>query len=164
MLVIDDALLARFRATLLSKHVVDQRTGCWLWTGARTGYGYGQIRVQRRHLVRTHRASAAAFKAFDLNDATKVICHRCDTPQCVNPDHLFVGTRLDNNRDRTKKGRQPFGYRSNKTPLTIEDVQTIRALRAQGVTCADIGRRFGIYRSSVSRIVRGERWPFTLTS
>ena len=77
-------------------------TGCWLWTGRTSEYGYGIVTYQGKPF-RAHRLS---FKTF-IGELIRgmVICHRCDTPSCVNPDHLFQGTQKDNMQDALKKGR-----------------------------------------------------------
>lgn len=94
-------LVARF-----GRHVCPEpNTGCWLWTGAHSERGYGQIQGGRRggRVVLAHRfawatANGPIPKGF-------FVCHRCDTPSCVNPDHLFLGTHDENMRDMARKGR-----------------------------------------------------------
>jgi hypothetical protein len=90
--------------------------GCWLWAAATDRDGYGRFAVglggkQQRH-VRAHRFAYEAFVG-PVPDGM-VVCHRCDTPSCVRPKHLFLGTPLDNNDDKVSKGRHavPWG-----TPL-----------------------------------------------
>ncbi len=76
--------------------------GCWTWTGACNRAGYGMVRVDRRTEL-AHRIS------YELSvgpvAAGLEVCHRCDNPPCVNPDHLFMGTRQDNESDKKLKGR-----------------------------------------------------------
>lgn len=85
---------------------VKKTPGCWLWTGARTGRGYGALYFQeggKRWHKTAHRLSWEYARGAIPNGL--FICHHCDNPLCVNPAHLFVGTVQDNNRDRDNKGR-----------------------------------------------------------
>lgn len=81
---------------------VEKGDGCWLWTGATSRRGYGSVTINGRS-VATHRASYEAYHG-PIPDGLHVL-HSCDTPACVNPEHLRVGTRLDNMRDRAERGR-----------------------------------------------------------
>lgn len=78
-------------------------SGCWIWMGAAKPSGYGNINVAGK-TMQTHRAAWLAFNGS--LDARKNICHECDVPSCVNPDHLFVGTQQENVRDMDFKGRR----------------------------------------------------------
>lgn len=89
----------------LMRRVVKQPSGCWEWQGARQRMGHGVIGRGRRGegTVLVHRLSWEVH-----NGPVPVgmcVCHHCDNPPCVNPDHLFVGTRNDNNQDMMRKGR-----------------------------------------------------------
>lgn len=81
---------------------VDKSGDCWLWQGARNPHGYGQFSRNGRHVV-AHRVSWG-WRHGAVPDGY-LLCHRCDVPGCVNPDHLFVGTQSDNMRDCAAKGR-----------------------------------------------------------
>ena len=87
---------------LLSR-VSIQSDGCWLWQGAKNAHGYGRMWHGDGSMVLVHRAS------FELlvGEIPKgmLVCHRCDIPKCVRPDHLFLGTHRDNSHDALKKGR-----------------------------------------------------------
>jgi len=83
------------------KNVEQQEDGCWLWTGTVAGR-YGQIKVFG-NAVCAHRL---AFELYvGAVPSTSLVCHRCDTPLCVRPDHLFLGDASDNMRDMAMKGR-----------------------------------------------------------
>lgn len=86
----------------------DLRTGCHLWQGALDDHGYGRINLGRRGegQEKTHRL-AWAWKNGPVPDGLSVL-HSCDTPRCCNPDHLFLGTQLDNMRDMVRKGRHQY--------------------------------------------------------
>ena len=83
---------------------VNKTDTCWLWTGALNSKGYGSLRVNGKS-VSAHRLSFLWFKG-DIPDGM-LICHTCDTPSCVNPDHLWLGTPKDNHKDMWDKGREP---------------------------------------------------------
>lgn len=94
--------------------VVVHESGCWLWTGATDEKGYGVMSVENdfalRETLRAHRVSWLAFKG-DIPDGMSVL-HRCDTPRCVHPEHLFVGFQAANMADMREKGRGNwFGHR-----------------------------------------------------
>lgn len=89
------------------------------------------------------------------------VCHKCDNPRCVNPEHLFVGTHTDNMRDKVRKGRSP-DLRSEKNGRAVLDKQkanAIRELHATGKLSQDrIGSLFGVSQETVSRVVLRKAW------
>jgi hypothetical protein len=97
------------------------------------------------------------------------VCHHCDNPPCVRPDHLFLGTTKDNAEDMVRKGRNAAailamsirrrGEGSTSAKLTTGQVIEMRRLYDQGgISCAELGRRYGIHAVSASLIVRRKRW------
>lgn len=83
--------------------IKNPETGCWNYLGGHTGAGYGVFYVDRNPYF-VHRLSAIKFLGMSLNSVL-FSCHKCDTPNCWNPEHLFVGTHTDNMKDMRKKGR-----------------------------------------------------------
>lgn len=76
--------------------------GCWIWLGALNESGYGRIKIGQKNVL-AHRAAYAEWRGEFASDL--LVCHHCDNPACVNPNHMFLGTVIDNNRDRSRKGR-----------------------------------------------------------
>lgn len=136
---------------------------CWLWT-AGTVNGYGEFAYSRRN----DRAHRFAWKITN-GEIPGGLCvlHKCDVRLCVNPNHLFLGTREDNITDKVSKNRQARGEilasgrrgeLSGKAKLTMAQVIEIRGLRTAGVLLRDIARQFNIGISTVRGIANRTRW------
>lgn len=106
LLQLDPAVYRERLRHLLDRHTVKEADGCWIWTGYKWSNGYGQTRLLGK-IVPAHRA--AFFAANGFLPEGKDICHSCDTRNCVNPDHLFAASHLENMRDMIKKGRRRQG-------------------------------------------------------
>lgn len=128
-------------------------SGCWLWIGATTPSGYGKITVSTGVTAYAHRVSWA-MRHGDL-PSQMYVCHKCDTPSCINPDHLFAGLPRDNSIDAMAKGRTAFGRRVSSAKLSEDDVVAI--FNSTG-TCKSLGKKFGVSPSTISHIRRGEHW------
>lgn len=88
-----------------------------------------------------------------------MVCHTCDNPGCVNPEHLFAGDALANNQDKARKGRAASGDSQRQhSPLDWHAVEMIRRLYAQGHKQADLARQFGVQQPAISNIVRRKTW------
>jgi len=90
--------------------------------------------------------------------ADMCVCHRCDNPPCVNPEHLFLGTKKANAEDMVSKGRSPRGEARPNAKLTGDNVHFIRGLKAAGHTATDVAWLFGVSRRLISGIWSGVRW------
>lgn len=148
--------LVRFDASRFWRHV-QKSDGCWLWNGSTASKGYGAAYISARCYpfvrIYAHRFSWILANGADI-PADREICHRCDVPLCVNPEHLFLGTSSDNARDAFSKGRRRSCAVS---PLTVEQRDELRRLVAAGKTQAEVGRLFGIHQTTVSFHVHHER-------
>lgn len=135
---------------------------CWRWKGKPSRSGYGQFMVNHRSL-RAHRYSYEL--CIGSIPGGLDVLHRCDNKWCVNPDHLFVGTKQDNQRDKVEKGRQAKGETIGGHKLTDEQIQEIRRryklkrgyhdpINGQGA----LARDFNTTQANISLIVRGKAW------
>src|SRR5580765_4132099 len=136
-----------------SKFIGEPNSGCWLWTAAVLKDGYGHIAAGGRHgmYLQAHRASWEIHRG-PIPPGVCVL-HKCDTPSCVNPDHLFLGTQLENIADRHAKGRSRAPRK-----LTAGALKEIRARVVAGETRRDLAEEFGVDPSTVSRAISGNTY------
>lgn len=134
-------------------------SGCWLWIGTRNGDGYGHLKMPRGFNAKAHRVAWRLFRG-DIPTGVHVL-HRCDTPNCVNPAHLFLGTNADNVADRQAKQRQARGARAGRVRLSEEAVKYIRS-HAGRVSQRAMAARFGVGKSTVANVVRRKNWAHVL--
>jgi predicted XRE-type DNA-binding protein len=141
-------------------HPSDPKKGrCHLWTGARNAKGrYGAFRIEGK-LTGAHRASWMIHRG--PIPKRKQVLHSCDRGLCVNDDHLFLGTRADNMRDKEAKGRANHarGSRNGASKLTEKQVAEIRAIYARKeMTQTVLAALFGVSQPMIGNIVRGKSW------
>lgn len=139
--------------------------GCWLWQGGRIRAGCGHFGIRHDGLPVTLKAHRAAYATFKGPIAVGLaVCHSCDNPTCVNPDHLFLGTGKDNALDREHKGRRPNlrGEANGSSKLSEQDVSSIRLSFSHGENKAQLSRRFGVSRTTVRKIVNRQAWSFNV--
>jgi hypothetical protein len=144
------------RERFLAKICPDRESGCWLWRGMVVATGYGMVRFERK-MYPAHRL---AWKLFHGEiPPGLVVCHKCDVRACVNPEHLFVGTMMDNIRDMKEKGRSPHGDKHSRSKLTAEKVSRIKTLLAEDrMRVSEIAREYGVTHATIDSIKRGNTW------
>lgn len=142
--------------------------GCWIWQlslnkKGKFAYGYiglGAVKNNTRINVAAHRFSYSAFKG-EIPDGINV-CHSCDNPKCVNPEHLFLGTRQDNVDDRESKNRNnPYYKKGCKHPnaiITESNVVTIIDMQSKGLKSKDIAKEIGVNVRIIYDVISGRTW------
>jgi hypothetical protein len=146
------------RLSIIEKYSMPEpNTGCWLWHQFLTIHGYGQLTF-RKKIYKAHRFSYETF----IGKIPKglFVCHKCDEPSCINPDHLFLGTHLDNVKDMVNKKRHSFGERKINSKVTAVSAQIIRECWSKfGRGSQDrIASYFNISQSNVSMIASRITW------
>jgi hypothetical protein len=129
----------------------DKTDTCWLWHGATGNDGYGRYDGKRAHIL-----------AYTLSKgnipADMKVCHTCDVHNCVNPDHLFLGTVQDNQRDAAQKGRMPKGEDNPMAKLDWDKVRDIRKRVSDGESPLSLSQKFGVSSTVVYKLVKGLTW------
>lgn len=146
-----DKQIARFWAN------VDKSGDCWIWKGHKIERGYGLVHVGKFGNILTHRISW--HLAHGPIPSGMFVLHNCpggDNPSCVRPDHLWLGTRIENNADRVKKGRSAVGESLSK--LTEAQVLEAHARWANGEPQKNIAKDLGISRNNLSVLLCGHTW------
>lgn len=131
---------------------------CWYWRGCTDGLGYGHMTALGE--VRAHRV---AWRLFNGDPGNKMVLHKCDVRNCVNPDHLFLGTQLDNMRDCVVKGRHKnvphYGEANPMAVLTAEKVAQMKADReATGRSYSQIAKDYDVSTMTAYRAITGQSW------
>lgn len=134
------------------QHIPEPNSGCWLWTGAVGSGGYGQLWMHGR-LTLAHRVSYEIF--VQKPDPGTAVCHTCDNRLCVNPAHLFLGTRADNSADMVAKNRQSKGeqrHNSKISPITV------RAILASSLSDTEWAAKLGVTKGTINHIRHRRNW------
>lgn len=143
-----------------ANYIPEPNSGCWLWLGAihTERRPYGVFHYEGR-TGRAHRAAVEFYKG-PIPDGL-FVCHRCDNPACVNPDHLFVGTNAENTADKVAKGRQTRGEMQPNRKLTLEQA---RAIRQSTDRSDELARRYAVTRRHINNIRSGRFWSRSLSA
>jgi hypothetical protein len=132
--------------------IPEPMSGCWLWLGTISTYGYGQMKVNGT-LFLAHRLS------FELHNGpispNAWILHGCDNRLCVNPEHLYLGDHIRNMRDMVERGRARTGSLNHNTKLTVNDV---RAIRGSDLSNAELALRYSVSRTAIRLARTGVNW------
>jgi hypothetical protein len=143
--------------------------GCWEYGGKIGNHGYGLVYIPNGT---RHGATALAHRVVYEGMVGPIpdgmfLCHHCDNPRCVRPDHLFLGTLNDNVQDAKQKGRMKTGgvlppvrkgEANNKAKLTADKVREIRQEYQSGTSITKLGRRFGVTEQAIWAIVTRQTW------
>ena len=148
------------------KRTIKQDDGCWIFQGAKNCHGYGMIGLGKRSdgIERCHRVSYRHF----IGEIPKgmFICHKCDVPACVNPEHLFIGTPKDNHTDMRNKNRHSnpprnphdCGVKRHNSVLNDGLVKIIRNAYDKGNSMYYLAQKLGVSQSCISKAVKRETW------
>ena len=127
---------------------------CWIWQGATNSEGYGQFRLDGP-LIGAH---CAVLNLTGVSTTNKIVRHTCDIPLCVNPNHLRLGTILDNINDRDTRGRTAVGERHGRSKLTIQQVRTIRRVKKP---VSILAQQYEVDPKTIRNILTRKTWRYT---
>ena len=152
------------RERIVRRININEKNGCWDFSGCIQSNGYGRITYKRK----TMGAHRLAYLAFIGEIPTGMdVCHKCDNRRCVNPAHLFIGSRKKNMEDCVRKGRQAKGDRlsalksgekTNFAKLTERQVLEIRERIKNKEKISDIAKKFYVSDDNIRRIARRDTW------
>jgi hypothetical protein len=134
---------------------------CWEWRYCKQSKGYGSVGIGNGKTALAHRVAYQLAKE-ETPDGL-IVCHSCDNRTCCNPNHLWLGTIADNNRDMVSKGRNATGEKSGRAKLTFADVMKMRAIYSAGNSSySDIAKEFRITSSWARSVIKGDYWKLPL--
>lgn len=155
MIKISQTLLDRFWPKV---EKLANESGCWLWLASTLKTGYGKFHIPGvRGWTSAHRVSYLIHYGELPSD--KMVLHKCDTPGCVRPDHLYLGDHISNMRDMVGRDRSLKGKRYN-TKLSNSIVRQIRKEYAEGKSSSQIAQHIGVSRRHVSSVTSRQRWEY----
>lgn len=134
---------------------VNKGEGCWEWSAAlSTDGGCGMFRLSgQRRTVKAHRLSWELH--FGKIPDGQCVCHKCDNPKCVRPDHLFLGGYLENNRDMVSKGRHGMAIFK---PQSVTKLRALYLRHHDRLTHRRVAKWFGVSKATISHILNARNW------
>lgn len=144
------------------KYIPEALTGCFLWIGAiHSNWGYGSFRYNGK-TIKAHRASYQIYKGEITNNLQ--VLHKCDNPACVNPNHLFLGTNVDNRNDMNKKNRAnpPSGSNHWNAKITKDQVIKMRELFYAGEEITKLSIIYSLNKKHIQDICKRRSWRHVL--
>lgn len=145
--MIDEKYIEKFMGNLSVKK------DCIEWVGSLDPKGYGRLRIGGGVTIKAHRLAYLLHHGY-LPDL--FICHSCDNPSCVNPDHLFAGTIQDNHKDMVRKGRMRIGVKHGRVRLNEEQVKTILATPEKPLSY--FSALFGVHPNTIHCVRKRLTW------
>ena len=142
-----------FLNNLFKNRIINPITNCWNWDNGHNKK-YGRVSYRGR-MIKVSRLIMYLEKGFDLDSPLKIL-HHCDNPKCFNPEHLFIGSQLENVIDMYNKGRGFKGIRNQK--LFQFEVLEIRKFYKEGWKIKDIAKMFKISYSRIYFIINNPNW------
>lgn len=139
---------------LEGKFMPEPNSGCWLWDGTTNVDGYGAIVVDGKRM-KAHRVSYVVHKG-PIPNGMKIL-HKCDVRQCINPDHLRLGTDSENQQDMKMKRRSTHGERSKNAKLN-EDA--VRRIRSSNIPSKELANEYGVSSVTINKVRRKEIWEY----
>ena len=132
---------------------------CILYIGGKDKDGYGLITKRlTKNATKTFRAHRVAWE--EVNGPIPqgmLVCHKCDNPSCVNPNHLFIGTHKDNHQDKVNKGRSSKGTKNGRNKLTEAEA---RYIKTSNKSCLDLARKFAVSDTAIRYIKTNRNWSW----
>ena len=134
--------------------------GCWIWLAGENPKGYGIFTLSehgKKETIYAHRYSWQIKYGRKLPTVV-LVCHKCDNPRCVNPDHMFIGNASDNIEDMCNKNRQSRGEQINTCKLSEEKVKQIRAAHTRGISVKDLSALYQVSTANIYCIIKKSTW------